>query len=62
MASEYEGPGLRVPVTQNEIHRWTLFSWKNERSAAALELGRERAAAVVGAGDGGAGSGGGAGW
>ena len=53
MASEYEGPGLRVPVTQNEIHRWILFSWKNTRQrsppggyppthGAHAEPGRER--------------------
>ena len=31
-ASEYEGPGLRVPVTQSEIHlRWFSFSRKNTR-------------------------------
>ena len=52
MASEYEGPGLRVPVTQNEIHDGFCFHGKTQdkgtppgatpTQGAHAEPGRER--------------------
>ena len=58
MASEYEGPGLRVPVTQNEIHDGFCFHGKTQdkgtppgatpTQGAHVELGRERGLAPPG--------------